>query len=128
MATRPLLVALLAACACSVSVSGPPDRYDPRGPAPPDCTTSRSAPAVDTVGAGLFGIVGIAFLASKCGPGDHDQDVDQTCEGITNAFGVVLLIPATIYAMSAIVGFGRTGRCRDATEQHRRLHPVRPRG
>lgn len=119
--TRPALaLALIAASACSFATSGPPDGYDPRAPAPPDCTTGRTAPVLDTVGAGVFGIAGIGYLAAQCGPGDHGQEEDQTCEGITNAIGVVLLIPAAVYAVSALSGYGKTGRCREATEAHER--------
>ena len=118
---RAALVLSLAASGCSIGTSGPPDGYDPRGPRPPDCTTSRRAPALDAVGAGVFGIAGVAYLVGSCGAGDHGQDTDQTCEAITNALGVVLLIPATIFAISAASGFSKTGRCREATEAHERV-------
>lgn len=117
-----VLAAALGA-SCSFGLSGPEDGYSPERP--PDCTTSRARPVADTVGAVLFGGVGLAFLVAKCGPGDHDQDVDQTCEGITNAFGVLLLIPAAVYAVSAAGGYGKTGRCREAVRAHQELRARR---
>lgn len=118
-------VMAIALAACSFGTSGPPDGYRPDVAAPPDCTTSRTAPVLDTVGAGLFGVAGIAYIAAPCGEGDHGG-TDQTCEAVTSLIGVVLLVPAAIYTIAAISGYGKTGRCRDAMRAHEE-HRARPR-
>lgn len=115
--TLALVLVLVPGGGCSFGLSGPEEGPHVAGQ-PPRCTTSRARPIADTVGAAVFGGAGVAFLLARCGPGDHDQEVDQTCEGITNAFGVLLLVPAAIYAVSAVGGYSKTGRCRDAVRAH----------
>ncbi len=124
------LAALAVVTSCSFGLSGPADGTPPG--TPPSCTTSRTRPVLDTVGAALFGGAGLAYLLARCGAGDHDQDVDQTCEAVTNAIGVVLLIPGVIYGISAAGGYVKTSRCRDAVRDHQeyraRPHVTSPAG
>jgi hypothetical protein len=106
--------------ACSVFVSGPPEGWqERRADRVPDCTSSPAAPIADTVGAVAFGVPAAALLIGKCGPGDHGQEVDQTCEGITNLIGVVLLLPTALYGVAAAIGYSRTARCREAIRSYR---------
>lgn len=105
--------------ACSFFISGPAEDWQARPPdRAPDCTSSRAAPIADTVGAVAFGVPAAALLIGRCGPGDHDQEVDQTCEAITNAMGVVLLVPTALYGVAAAVGYGKTARCREAVRRY----------
>jgi hypothetical protein len=99
--------------ACSLTISGPPRPYHPQ--AAPVCDTSRVAPIIDVVMAGLFAAWSVSALAAE-----GECDPDTQCDGpdLAGVAGLVLAIPAVIYGLAAASGFDKTGRCRDAVRAH----------
>ncbi len=118
---RSTALAALAALttSCSFFISGPDPESHPEYP--PACTTSRIAPAVDTVGATSFGLLS-ALLAAAVFTFECDSR-NADCHDNEGA-GVLLVgaiaTPALIYGGAAVSGFSKTSRCRQAMEEHRR--------
>src|SRR3990172_1451805 len=92
------MCAALASSACSaMCVVGPP----PPRLAPYDCTESRVAPVLDTIGA-----IDAVMMAGM---------IEPIAEDAATAW----LIIGTIYGVSAYGGYGRTRRCRAARAEQR---------
>jgi hypothetical protein len=111
----PAMLEMLGACSF-VFVSGPPDHAGPKD----ECTESRIAPIADTVIAVGAAGGGIALLASNtpCNHPDPNNNIDclgsGLGDGIGKAIGALLLVPALVYAVSALHGYSATGSCRRA--------------
>lgn len=109
------LLILLGACSFAF-VTGPSDHASPKD----DCTESRIAPIADTAIAVGAAAGGIALLASNtpCNHPDPNNNVDCLGSGLGGAFakalGAVLLVPALVYAISAVRGYSATSNCRRA--------------
>ena len=101
---------------CSFVISGPPDPYRPEEP--PRCQTSRLAPTADAVGAGVFATLGtsIFLFESSC---NDPNNANCPTTGERAKVGAVLFVPAAFYTIAAVVGYNKTGRCREAGRQHR---------
>jgi hypothetical protein len=105
-------IAALLGClsGCSfISVLGP---HEPGTSGPLGCTDSLEAPVADTVFAiaGVVGGVGIMSIH----PQDPYSDIFKYPAG-----GVVIGI-GVVYAVSAVVGYSRVTRCREANARARR--------
>jgi hypothetical protein len=102
--------------ACSFTISGPPHPYHPQ--AAPACDTSRVAPVIDVVMAGLFAAWSVSALAAK-----GECDPDTQCDGpdLAGVAGLVLAIPAIMYGLAAASGFEKTRRCQDAVRAHEKF-------
>ncbi len=91
---------------CSlVFVEPPPKVAEGSRPAPVDCTTSKAAPALDSIAAGLE-VVRMAYAASA-------DDKDYKDFPISREADIALgLTFATLFAGSAIYGYTKTSTCR----------------
>lgn len=111
--------ALLATGGCSfIAIRRPPPPPVPRD-APLECTESRTAPVLDTVGAVLTPLVGVGVwgLCSYVWAmqGWSSNPVHMRCGTILWGTGI-----ATVgYAGSAVYGFHATAGCRRLAEQLR---------
>jgi hypothetical protein len=111
---------------CSFALSGPPSSHRP--PDPPDCDVSRFVPIADTLVAAAAGASGIAVAVAASLDDCAESDDEQACaqgHGIAGFVIALLLIPTAIYTPAAMVGFQRTGRCRDAMAEYERRRAVR---
>ena len=103
-------IVLLAGCSF-VFVSGPPASAPPNA----DCTESRVAPIADVVLTSALLAGGIAGVSAKnnCQP---MSDIDCLGSGLGVAFanvaGVIALLGALGFGVSALDGFSDTGACR----------------
>jgi hypothetical protein len=85
----------------------------PNGRSPSNCTTSDTAPIIDTVIASAGVISGATLIVGGCTTQNGDP---ATCTGFTAVGTLFLIIPAIVVATSAAYGFQTTSRCRGAGE------------
>lgn len=95
-------VLALASSGCSlVLVKGP--TQEPIGTIDEDCTTSRAWPIVDLVWAGLLLAGGIGAIAEA-----------SSTKNRHSAEAAVTMLPTGVtFAIVALLGFQRVGKCRD---------------
>lgn len=114
---------LVAGCGCSfVAVRRPPPA-PPAPDVPVECTQSRVAPALDTAGAIVTPIVGVAvwWLCSVTSVMSSWGSDSKPLNCRPLLWGTVLSTAA--YAGSAVYGFHTTGECRRFAEQRRAIAP-----
>ncbi len=115
------LVGAFVVSGCSFLLSEPREPSSPEDP--PGCSTSDVAPAMDAIGAVVFGIAGTVALhrghaAAQCAPADCNEGSDDEFGRIVTDIGILLMIPTAVYGVAAGTGYYRTSRCRDAHERH----------
>lgn len=101
----------------------PEEQLEVSAKPPADCTTSNTAPALDTAMVALSsllivgGAVGMAQSSGSCGSDSWGCGVGQ---GMANVGGMGLIAVGTVlgavYTASAITGFNRTAACRAARQ------------
>ena len=91
--------------------------------APPDCTTSNLAPALDTsmvVLSALLLVGGAAAAASSSGSCGSGSFASCTGQDMAKSGGLGLVavgaLLGTVYTASAVTGYGRTDACRAAKQ------------
>ncbi len=113
---------VLALGGCSfVGVSGPGPRIAGMRQRP-TCTTSRTLPAADTVGAAVTGLlagVAIIFVATQ----DCDSSNENCYKSAGEVFALTFGVPAIAYIASAVYGFSATAACDDAELEYEH-HPM----
>ncbi len=107
------------AIGCSfVFTEGPEPPLRHRPPQPPDCSTSRAPPIVDTI------LAGSQLL--RAGAAVDASDADYQGESISRREDVALGVGLTaLFGLSAIYGFHTTSECDDTKDAWQREH-VRP--
>jgi hypothetical protein len=119
-----IVCALASLPGCSwIFVDGPPPEHA-RG-ANFTCTTDRDPPIRDTGLASTFAILGgaLIYVGVTC---DEPGYMSCLAEAAGASLGVVLLVPAILFAASAITGFVSTAYCRDALAAPRSEAPHAP--
>ena len=101
---------------CSyIFVSGKPSNAESLPPSEPvECTSSKVAPVLDTVFAGLE-VVRTGYALSQT---EADYRGQQLSRGADIGFGAAFV---ALFASSAIYGYLKTGSCADAKEQQRQV-------
>ena len=108
-------LALVALVGCSFATTGAPKRSD--GHTAPDCTTSSALPLLDSAAAVVLGVIGLKMALAEDRCTDSGSCVDPHAAGIRRG-GYVALGLGAVYAVGAVVGFGRVGSCSDAVRQY----------
>lgn len=109
MNVRHLPIALVAVLSSFIAgcsflfVHGPPSGYESLDSF--DCTEGNGVPIADVVGAGLFIALGIIAATEE----DEPFVPDVRAAVAIGSFGLVVG-----FGSSAVVGFGKTSRCREA--------------
>lgn len=113
--SRRLTAALLASTlgsGCSwVFMTRPPS--SPPGPGQPlECTSSRTAPVLDTICAGYFVANGIVWVAARscdsAAPGEKCYSSSAKSTGVAVSAGL-----AALCGISAVSGYGYSSRCQE---------------
>jgi hypothetical protein len=104
------LVAATALTGCSFFLtSSPPERTNPPSPIPPNCTTEKTWPVVDT-------IISVASILAVLGTISQGKSSTSSSQDTGSAIaGSVILAGAA--GAGAYVGFGRVKNCRVAQNE-----------
>jgi hypothetical protein len=102
------LLAIMSLCACSFVTTSAPKAP----PNPPSCSESFGSPALDLVGAVIGGPT-LAFLAWALTEDNLTNRQSDTVIGLTMATTFVA------FGASAVFGFSRVSRCKDAHGAYR---------
>lgn len=114
-----LAAALIAGCGCSfVAVRRPPPPPVPPG-APLECTQSRLAPVLDTVGAIGTPILGLATWGLCAYASAMQSWASEPRHLQCNAVLWATVVATATYTGSAVYGYHITGECRRFAEQVR---------
>jgi hypothetical protein len=83
----------------------------------PFCESFLHAPIVDLVLGATFATLTVLGLTYECNDSTTDCEADELS---ANLGGVIALTPGVVLPVSAVVGFRKRSRCRNAKRQHRK--------
>jgi hypothetical protein len=114
-------VTLVGCCGCSLVAVRPPPREPPPPFAPLECTELKLAPALDTAGALVTPVLGLAswwvcgFVASMDGASSDRARCSPLLWGT--------LLSTAAFTGSAVYGFRTTGECHRLAEERPAIVP-----